>query len=110
MGELLFSTKENEMDVRHLAKGVYYLRCLPVGLTGENEIRKLIIELRHNTRYPHELENKSFYIKIDSRHNKRFEQSTSKVQRTFFIYSTRCRRVEHHEQRGAQILCTLMNL
>jgi hypothetical protein len=22
----------------------------------------------------------------------------------------RCRRAEHHEQRGAQILCTLMNL
>ena len=38
--------------------------------------------------YPHELENKSKYIKIDSRHDKRFEQATSKVQRTFFIYST----------------------
>jgi len=44
LGELLFSTKENEMDVRHFAKGMYYLRCLPVGQTGENEIRKLIIE------------------------------------------------------------------
>jgi len=49
--------------------------------------------------YTHELENKSKYIEIDSRHDKRFEQSTSKVQRTFFIYSTRCRRVEHLEQR-----------
>ena len=33
----IFSTKENEMDVRHLAKGVYYLRC-------GNEVRKAIIE------------------------------------------------------------------
>jgi hypothetical protein len=49
LGELLFSTKENDMDVRHFANGMYYLRCLPLGQTGENEIRKLIIELRHNT-------------------------------------------------------------
>ena len=32
------------IDVRHLAKGMYYLRCLPVGQTGENEVRKVIIE------------------------------------------------------------------
>ncbi|MBK6332127.1 MAG: T9SS type A sorting domain-containing protein [Bacteroidetes bacterium] len=32
------------IDVRHLAKGVYYLRCLPVGQTGENEVKKVIIE------------------------------------------------------------------
>jgi hypothetical protein len=38
--------------------------------------------------YPHELVNKNIYIKINSRHDMRFEQATSKVQRTFFIYST----------------------
>jgi hypothetical protein len=32
------------IDVRHLAKGMYYLRCLPVGQTGENEVKKVIIE------------------------------------------------------------------
>jgi hypothetical protein len=32
------------MDVRHLAKGMYYLRCLPVGQTGENKVKKVIIE------------------------------------------------------------------
>lgn len=37
LGELLFSTKEDEIDVRHLAKGMYYLRC-------ENEVKKVIIE------------------------------------------------------------------
>ncbi len=37
LGELLFSTKADEIDVRHFAKGIYYLRC-------ENESKKVIIE------------------------------------------------------------------
>jgi hypothetical protein len=41
---LLFSIKENEMDVRLLSKGMYYFRCLPVGQTTENEVKKIIIE------------------------------------------------------------------
>jgi hypothetical protein len=32
------------IDVRHFAKGMYYLRCLPVGQTGVNEVKKVIIE------------------------------------------------------------------
>ena len=37
LGELLFSTKADEINVRHFAKGIYYLRC-------ENESKKVIIE------------------------------------------------------------------
>ncbi|MBK7588113.1 MAG: T9SS type A sorting domain-containing protein [Bacteroidetes bacterium] len=37
LGELIFSTKEDEIDVRHLSKGMCYLRC-------ENEVKKVIIE------------------------------------------------------------------
>ena len=36
-GELLFSTKEDVIDVKHLAKGMYYLRV-------EHEVKKVIIE------------------------------------------------------------------
>ena len=37
LGELLFSTKEDVINVSHFASGIYYLRC-------ENEVVKLIIE------------------------------------------------------------------
>lgn len=37
LGELLFSTKEDVINVSHFAKGIYYLRC-------ENEVVKVIIE------------------------------------------------------------------
>ena len=42
--QLLQLSSHISIDVRHLAKGMYYLRCLPVGQTGENEVRKVIIE------------------------------------------------------------------
>jgi len=50
--------------------------------------------MMNNTLYIHKLENKNIYIEIDSRHDKRFEQATSKVQRTFFICSTKWSRAE----------------
>jgi hypothetical protein len=37
LGELLFTTTKDEMDVSRYSKGVYYLRC-------EHDIRKIIIE------------------------------------------------------------------
>jgi hypothetical protein len=37
LGELLFSTKADEMDVRNITKGMYYLRV-------ENQIKKIIVE------------------------------------------------------------------
>ncbi len=37
LGELLFSTKADEINVRYFAKGMYYIRC-------ENESKKVIIE------------------------------------------------------------------
>ena len=37
VGQLFFSTKENEIDVIGLAKGVYYLRV-------ENQVVKVIVE------------------------------------------------------------------
>jgi hypothetical protein len=37
MGQLIFSTKENEMDVSRLSKGVYYIKC-------EGQSKKVIIE------------------------------------------------------------------
>ena len=37
LGELLFSTKEDEINIRHYARGVYYIRC-------EGESKKVIID------------------------------------------------------------------
>jgi len=37
IGQLIFSTNENEIDVKHLSKGMYYLRC-------EGMSKKVIIE------------------------------------------------------------------
>lgn len=37
LGELIFSTKENEINVRYFARGVYYITC-------EGESRKVVIE------------------------------------------------------------------
>ena len=37
IGQVLFSTKENEIDVSHFAKGVYYLKC-------GNAVKKIVIE------------------------------------------------------------------
>jgi hypothetical protein len=37
LGELIFSTKEDEINVRYFARGVYYIRC-------EGESRKVVIE------------------------------------------------------------------
>ncbi|MBK8144717.1 MAG: T9SS type A sorting domain-containing protein [Bacteroidetes bacterium] len=37
LGELLFSTKADEINVKYFAKGMYYIRC-------ENESKKVIIE------------------------------------------------------------------
>ena len=42
--QLSYLRSHISIDVRHLAKGVYYLRCLPVGQSGENEVKKVIIE------------------------------------------------------------------
>jgi hypothetical protein len=42
--QLLQLSSHISIDVRHLSKGLYYLRCLPVGQTGENEVKKVIIE------------------------------------------------------------------
>ncbi|MBL7755368.1 MAG: T9SS type A sorting domain-containing protein, partial [Chitinophagaceae bacterium] len=36
-GELLFSTKEDVIDVKHLARGMYYLRV-------EHEVKKVVVE------------------------------------------------------------------
>ena len=43
-GELLFSTKEDEIDVSRLAKGVYYIKCLSEGQSGEDGVKKVIVE------------------------------------------------------------------
>ncbi len=43
-GELLFSTKADEIDVSRLAKGVYYIKCLSEGQTGEDGVKKVIVE------------------------------------------------------------------
>ena len=37
VGQLIFSTTKNEMDISSLSKGVYYLRC-------ESKSKKVIIE------------------------------------------------------------------
>jgi hypothetical protein len=42
--QLLHLRSHISIDVRHLSKGMYYLRCLPVGQSGENEVKKVIIE------------------------------------------------------------------
>ena len=37
VGQLIFSTKENEIDVRNFARGVYYLKC-------GSEVRKVVVK------------------------------------------------------------------
>ncbi|MGI9192201.1 MAG: T9SS type A sorting domain-containing protein, partial [Chitinophagaceae bacterium] len=37
LGELLFTTTKDEIDVRRYSKGVYYLRC-------EHAVRKVVVE------------------------------------------------------------------
>jgi hypothetical protein len=37
VGQMVLSTKEDDIDVSKLAKGMYYLRC-------KNEVKKVVIE------------------------------------------------------------------
>jgi hypothetical protein len=37
IGQLMLQTKENELDVSHLPKGVYYLHCV-------NAVRKVVVD------------------------------------------------------------------